>query len=129
MNISNKKYRDLIALAMSANGRRETLDLLYEAAKLNKNWTIYNLFIYYSYLFFPQYKFYKWIILYLQEKLIWMNTSNQKKIASYAILNALERILILNELDKESVFNEYKEWIINDYKKEPILFIREDPII
>jgi len=52
-----------------------------------------------------------------------------KKIASYAILNALERILILNELDKESVFNEYKEWIINDYKKEPILFIREDPII
>ena len=58
-----------------------------------------------------------------------MNTSNQKKIASYPILNALERILILNELDKESVFNEYKEWIINDYKKEPILFIRENPII
>ena len=58
-----------------------------------------------------------------------MNTINQKKITSYAILNALERILILNELDKESVFNEYKEWIINDYKKEPILFIREDPII
>ena len=58
-----------------------------------------------------------------------MNTTNQKKIASYAILNVLERILILNELDKESVFNEYKEWIINDYKKEIILFIREDPII
>ena len=58
-----------------------------------------------------------------------MNTTNQKKTASYVILNALERILILNELDKESVFNEYKEWIINDYKKEIILFIREDPII
>ena len=58
-----------------------------------------------------------------------MNTSNHIKIASYAILNALERILILDELDKESVFNEYKEWIINDYKKESILFIREDPII
>ena len=58
-----------------------------------------------------------------------MNTSNQKKIASYAILNALDRILILDDLDKVSVFNEYKEWIINDYKKEPILFIREDPII
>tara|TARA_B100000900_G_scaffold331528_1_gene292238 strand:- start:155 stop:331 length:177 start_codon:yes stop_codon:yes gene_type:complete len=58
-----------------------------------------------------------------------MNTTNQKKIASYAILNALDRILILDQLDKESVFNEYKEWIINDYKKEPILFIREDPII
>ena len=58
-----------------------------------------------------------------------MNTANQKKIASYAILNALDRILILEELDKVSVFNEYKEWIVNDYKKEPILFIREDPII
>ena len=58
-----------------------------------------------------------------------MNTTNQKKIAFCAILNALDRILILDELDKISVFNEYKEWIINDYKKEPILFIREDPII
>ena len=37
MNISNKKYRDLIALAKSSNGRRETLDLLYEAAKFNKS--------------------------------------------------------------------------------------------
>ena len=37
MNNSNKKYRDLIALAKSANGRRETLDLLYEAAKFNKS--------------------------------------------------------------------------------------------
>ena len=58
-----------------------------------------------------------------------MNSTNQNKITSYAILNALERILILNDIDKESVFNEYKEWIINDYKKESILFIREDPII
>ncbi len=37
MKISDKKYRDLISLAMSVNGRKETLDLLYEAAKLNKN--------------------------------------------------------------------------------------------
>ena len=58
-----------------------------------------------------------------------MNTNNQKRIASYAILNALERIQILTDLDKESVFYEYKEWIIKDYKKESILFIREDPII
>ena len=58
-----------------------------------------------------------------------MNTTNQKKIASYAILNALDRILILDQLDKESVFNEYKEWIIYDYKKEKILFRRDDPII
>ena len=37
MIISNKRYRDLITLAKSANGRRETLDLLYEAAKFNKS--------------------------------------------------------------------------------------------
>ena len=37
MKISNKKYRDLIALAMSVNGRKETINLLYEAAKFNKH--------------------------------------------------------------------------------------------
>ena len=37
MKISNKKYRDLIALALSVNGRKETLSLLYEAAKFNMN--------------------------------------------------------------------------------------------
>ncbi len=37
MKISNKKYRDLIALAMLVNGRKETLDLLNEAEKFNKN--------------------------------------------------------------------------------------------
>ena len=37
MKTSCKKYVDLIALAMSVNGRKETLYLLYEAAKYNKN--------------------------------------------------------------------------------------------
>ena len=37
MKISNKKYRDLIALAMLVNGRKETLDLLNDAEKFNKN--------------------------------------------------------------------------------------------
>ena len=37
MKISNKKYKDLIALALTVNGRKETLNLLYEVAKLNKN--------------------------------------------------------------------------------------------
>ena len=37
MKISNKKYKDLIALAMLVNGRKETLDLLNEAEKFNKN--------------------------------------------------------------------------------------------
>tara|TARA_B100000963_G_C22041164_1_gene415569 strand:- start:155 stop:277 length:123 start_codon:yes stop_codon:yes gene_type:complete len=37
MKISNKRYRDLIAPAMSVNSRKETLSLLYEAANINKN--------------------------------------------------------------------------------------------
>ena len=37
MKISNKKYRDLISLAISVNGRKETINILYEAAKFNKN--------------------------------------------------------------------------------------------
>ena len=37
MKISNKKYRDIIVLAMLVNGRKETLDLLNEAEKFNKN--------------------------------------------------------------------------------------------
>tara|TARA_B100000963_G_scaffold314383_1_gene292890 strand:- start:54 stop:167 length:114 start_codon:yes stop_codon:yes gene_type:complete len=37
MKISNIKYKDLLALAKSANGRKETLDLLYEAIRLNKD--------------------------------------------------------------------------------------------
>ena len=37
MKILSKKYGELIALAMSVNGRKETLELLYEAAKYYKN--------------------------------------------------------------------------------------------
>tara|TARA_Y100000589_G_scaffold213081_1_gene200941 strand:+ start:118 stop:231 length:114 start_codon:yes stop_codon:yes gene_type:complete len=37
MKILNRKYKNLIALAMSVNGRKETLDLLKEAGKLIKN--------------------------------------------------------------------------------------------
>ena len=36
MKISNKKYRDLIALAMPVNGRKETLELLNNAEKFKK---------------------------------------------------------------------------------------------
>ena len=36
MKISNMKYKDLLARAKSAYGRKETLDLLYEEIRLNK---------------------------------------------------------------------------------------------
>jgi len=37
MKDSNKKYRDLIALALDSKCRKETLDLLNQAAKFNKH--------------------------------------------------------------------------------------------
>ena len=48
---------------------------------------------------------------------------------SLALLNAFRRMMILKGLDKLSIFAEYKEWIIDDYKSESIFFVREDPII
>ena len=35
--ISNLKYKDLLALAKSDNGRKETLELLYEVIGSNKD--------------------------------------------------------------------------------------------
>ncbi len=46
-----------------------------------------------------------------------------------ALLNAFKRMRNLSGLDKLSIFEEYKEWIINDYDSELIFFVREDPII
>ena len=46
-----------------------------------------------------------------------------------ALLNAFKRMKYLNGLDKLSIFEEYKEWIIDDYNSDSIFFVREDPII
>ena len=46
-----------------------------------------------------------------------------------ALLNAFTRMRYLNGLDKLSIFEEYKEWIIDDYNSYEIFFVREDPII
>ena len=48
---------------------------------------------------------------------------------SLALLNAFKRMKYLNGLDKLSIFEEYKEWIIDDYNSDSIFFVREDPII
>ena len=37
MKILNKKYIDLIALVKSVNLRKETLELLYQVERFNKN--------------------------------------------------------------------------------------------
>ena len=43
--------------------------------------------------------------------------------------NAKKRIKVLDNLDRESVLEEYKEWISDGLNFHSILILREDPII
>ena len=46
-----------------------------------------------------------------------------------ALDNAKQRIQLLENLDKKSVLDEYKEWINDGLSKHNVLLIREDPTI
>ena len=46
-----------------------------------------------------------------------------------ALDNAKKRIDLLDNADKKSVLEEYKEWINDDLKNYTVLLLREDPII
>ena len=46
-----------------------------------------------------------------------------------ALDNAKKRIKELDNLDKKSVFEEYREWINDGLNKHTVLLLREDPII
>ena len=46
-----------------------------------------------------------------------------------ALDNAKKRIKLLDNADKKSVVEEYKEWINYGLNKQTVLLIREDPII
>ena len=46
-----------------------------------------------------------------------------------ALDNAKKRINLLENLDKKSVLEEYKEWINDGFKNHAVLLFREDPII
>ena len=46
-----------------------------------------------------------------------------------AIENAKNRIDLLDKKEQKCVFDEYKEWIKEDFNYHSILLIREDPII
>ena len=46
-----------------------------------------------------------------------------------ALDNAKQRIQLLENLDKKSVFDEYKEGINDGLSKHNVLLIREDPTI
>ena len=46
-----------------------------------------------------------------------------------ALDNAKKRIKELDNLDKKSVFDEYREWINDGLNKHTVLLLRDDPII
>ncbi len=46
-----------------------------------------------------------------------------------ALDNAKKRIKILDNFDKNSVLEEYKEWITDGLGEHTVLLLREDPII
>ena len=46
-----------------------------------------------------------------------------------ALDNANERINLLDNADKKSVLEEYKEWLNDGLDNNSVLLIREDPII
>ena len=46
-----------------------------------------------------------------------------------SLLNTFTRMRYLNGLDKLSIYEEYKEWIIDDYNSYEIFFVREEPIL
>ena len=48
---------------------------------------------------------------------------------SVALNNAKQRINLLENHDKKSVFDEYKEWFNEGLNTHSVLILREDPII
>ena len=56
-------------------------------------------------------------------------TNDYKFCIKLALDNAKRRINLLENLDKECVKKEYKEWINDGLNKHSVLLLREDPII
>ena len=57
------------------------------------------------------------------------DTKDYKFCINKAIENAKERINLLDKPDQECIFDEYKEWIKDDFDYQSVLLLREDPII
>ena len=57
------------------------------------------------------------------------NSNDYQICINVALDNAKKRIDILDNADKNSVLQEYKEWINNDLNNYTVLLLREDPII
>ena len=57
------------------------------------------------------------------------NSNDYKFCIKLALDNAKKRIDLLDNSDKQSVLEEYKEWIMDGLSKHSVLLLREDPII
>ena len=57
------------------------------------------------------------------------NSKDYEFCINAALDNAKKRINVLENSDKQSVFEEYREWINDGLNKHSVLLLREDPII
>ena len=57
------------------------------------------------------------------------NSKDYEFCINLALDNARKRINLLDNSDKNSVLEEYKEWINDGLSKHQVLLLREDPII
>ena len=57
------------------------------------------------------------------------NSKDYEYCIKLALDNALKRIELLNDSDKKSVLEEYKEWIKDGLSNHTVLLLRDDPII
>ena len=57
------------------------------------------------------------------------NSNDYKISINLALDNAKKRINLLDNFDKKSVLEEYKEWINDGLNKHTVLLLRDDPII
>ena len=57
------------------------------------------------------------------------NSNDYEFCIRVALDNAKKRIKLLDNSDKKSVLDEYKEWINDGLQKHSVLLLRDDPII
>jgi len=57
------------------------------------------------------------------------NSNDFKFFIELALDNAKKRINLLENSDKQSVLEEYKEWINDGLSKHTVLLLRDDPVI
>ena len=69
------------------------------------------------------------IFIRIQIKIMQENFSDYQFCIKETLDNAKKRINLLDNFDKKSVLEEYKEWINDGLNKHTVLLLREDPII